>query len=335
MELIERYIHEVGRYLPGKNRADIQAELRSLLSDALEDQVVGEPDEAAVKKVLKEFGTPRSVAAKYYPEGQYLIGPALFPLYQMIVGIVVAAVSGAQVLAWLVAYFIAGEMVNPLTALAGLITSIPTAVGWVTVVFFIMQRFDLRPDEPEEEWDPATLPQINPEEEVKRGDRFVSIVFETVILAVVILFPDHLGAYFFPSGAFFGNPVLAEYLGWISASLLISIAIDIYMVWQGRWTLGNRLATLGANLFSIAVLAWMVQAHTTWLRAHGVTSFTIAMEKLAEDVLANGQIVTMWAFWMAFSVALIVTSVETIVMVARLVHSSLAKMAPVKGLTMR
>ena len=325
MELIERYIHEVGRYLPAKNRRDIQAELRSLLSDALEDSAGAEPTEAAVVAALKEFGSPRSVAAKYYPEGQYLIGPALYPLFQMIVWIVIAAVCGSQILAWVVAYFLAGETVNPISAVLGLVTSIPAALGWVVVVFFFLQRFDVRPGEPEAEWDPAALPQIDSEGEIKRSERIVSILFETFFLAVIALFPERIGAYFFPSGSFFGNPVLSQYLAWIGLSLLVSIALDIYLVWQGRWNTLNRLALLGSNLFSIVVLGLLVQGHTTWLQAHGVVNFATAMSKLAEDILANGQIVTMWAFWMGFSVALIVTAIETIVMVVRLVRSKLAK----------
>jgi uncharacterized membrane protein len=321
MELIERYIHEVGRYLPGKNRGDIQAELRSLLSDALEDSAGAEPNETVVIAALKKFGSPRSVAAKYYPEGQYLIGPALYPLFQMIVWIVIAAVCGSQILAWVVAYLLAGETVNPVSAVAGLVTSIPAALGWVVVVFFILQRFDVRPGEPEAEWDPTSLPQIAAEVEIKRGERIASIIFETFLLAVVTLFPERIGAYFFPGGIFFGNPVLSQYLGWISLSLLVSIVLDIYLVWQGRWNTANRLALLGANLFSIAVLGLLVQGHTAWLQAHGVINFATAIEKLTEDILANGQIVTMWAFWLGFSVALIVTVIETIGLAVRLVCS--------------
>lgn len=36
-EMIERYVHEVGRHLPRKNREDIQMELHSLLQDTLEE----------------------------------------------------------------------------------------------------------------------------------------------------------------------------------------------------------------------------------------------------------------------------------------------------------
>ena len=41
MDLIERYVHAVGRQLPRRNRGDIQAELQSTLVDMLEDRVEG------------------------------------------------------------------------------------------------------------------------------------------------------------------------------------------------------------------------------------------------------------------------------------------------------
>ena len=86
MDLIERYVYEVGRQLPRKQRADIQVELKSTLVDTLEDRVEGEPSQEDEIKLLKEFGPPRKVAASYWPQGQYLIGPNLFPLFRMVVG---------------------------------------------------------------------------------------------------------------------------------------------------------------------------------------------------------------------------------------------------------
>ena len=48
MELIERYLHEVGRNLPKKNRDDILAEIRSDLEDRLEERTTGTATEEAV-----------------------------------------------------------------------------------------------------------------------------------------------------------------------------------------------------------------------------------------------------------------------------------------------
>ena len=332
MDTIERYIHEVGRYLPVKNRADIMAELRSLLSDALENNAGAEPSEAMVHDVLKKFGSPRSVAAKYYPEGQYLIGPTLFPLFQMVIWIVVAAVFGAQILALAVGYVMAGKGIDPFAAVGGLVNSIPASVGWVVLVFYLLQRFDVRPDEADEEWDPASLPQISEEAEVKRGERIFGIIAGTFVLALLTFFPDRIGVYFLPGGTFFGNPVLSQYIGLVSVSLLASIFLDIYLVWQGRWSKVNRLVKLALNIFSIVVLGLLVQGHTVWLQAHGVTNFVEAMNIFSTDVVANGQILAMWAFWMGFTVALIVTAIETIVTIFRMVRSSMEGVKPVKSM---
>ena len=68
MNLIDRYITEVGKHLPRKNRQDIQRELRSTLEDMLADrsEASGQPvDEAMTIALLKEYGSPQKVAASY------------------------------------------------------------------------------------------------------------------------------------------------------------------------------------------------------------------------------------------------------------------------------
>src|SRR5271157_3332190 len=102
MELIERYLQEIGRHLPANKRADILSELRSSLNDSLEAQTNDQPSEEAVIQIIKEMGAPRKVAASYYPEGQYLIGPEMFPLFQRIAGFVVAGTVGGQLIAAIV-----------------------------------------------------------------------------------------------------------------------------------------------------------------------------------------------------------------------------------------
>ena len=158
MNLLERYLHEVGRYLPRKNRGDIQAELKSSVIDSLEDRFGSEPTEAETAELLKEIGKPQDVAASYYPQGQYLIGPGLFPVFRMVIWIVIAAVLGAQLLAWGIAVFVAGEGFSPLEMLGSLINSIPASLGWVVIIFIFLQRLDVKPDLVEEPWDPESLP---------------------------------------------------------------------------------------------------------------------------------------------------------------------------------
>src|SRR5689334_12038544 len=83
VDLVERYVHQVGRYLPPKERAEIEAELRSQIQDQLDDRYAGSPSEEEVASVLKEFGLPYLMATSYMSE-QYLVGPTLYPFMMMV-----------------------------------------------------------------------------------------------------------------------------------------------------------------------------------------------------------------------------------------------------------
>jgi hypothetical protein len=325
MSLIDRYIHEVGRHLPRKNRADIQAELRSLLVDTLEDRAGGEPTEAEIVAMLESFGPPKKVAASYFPEGQYLIGPALYPIFRLVVGIAVAAVLGSQLLAVGVGIFFAEAKFNPFEVTAGLVNSIPAVVGSVVIVFAILQWFEVKPDADDVAWNPLELPRISESETVSRGELIFGIVGGIFILGVLTIIPNGIGFVTSPGGEFFANPVIVEYLGWISAGLILSIALDIYLLWQGRWQRATRFLKIALNLYSIAILALLVQGHNAWLAEHGVTGFISALERLPEDISSGTQLIGMQAFRLGFGVALIVTIVETIVMIYRLIRAGLKR----------
>lgn len=322
MSLIDRYVYEVGRHLPRKNRSDIQAELRSSLTDALEDRAGREPAEAEVVELLKEFGPPKVVAASYYPEGQYLIGPPLYPLFRLVAGIVLAAVLGAQLLALGVGYFTA-HLIAPLEALAGLLNSIPSALGMLVIVFVILQWFEVRPEIEGEPWDPDSLPEISESETVNRGERIFGITMGIILLVVLSFFPESIGFVTTFGSELFINPVIAQYIGLITFSLLFGIGLDIYLLWQGRWGTFTRVAKIAANLVSIAILFLLVQGHTVWLAEHGASGFFTALEQLPDTINGSWQVIGMAAFRLAFGVALIITSIETVVMIFRMVRANL------------
>jgi hypothetical protein len=323
MSLIDRYVYEVGRHLPRQNRSDIQAELRSSLIDALEDRAGQEPTEADVAKLLKEFGPPKVVAASYYPEGQYLIGPPLYSLFRLVTGIVLAAVLGAQLLALGIGYFVAQEPIAPLEAVVGLLNSIPAALGMLVIVFVILQWFDVRPETEDEPWDPDSLPEISESETVNRGERIFGITMSIILLVVLGFFPESIGFVTSFGSELFTNPVIAEYIGLITFSLLFGIGLDIYLLWQGRWGTFTRIAKIAANLLSIAILFLLVQGHTAWLVEYGSTGFFATLELLPDNINGGWQVIGMEAFRLGFGVALIITSLETVVMIFRLVRANL------------
>jgi hypothetical protein len=327
MELIDRYVHEVGRQLPRKQRADIQVELKSTLVDTLEARVEGEPSKEDEIALLTEFGPPNKVAASYWPQGQYLIGPSLFPLFRMVVAITILVFVIVQLVLLGISLVFNQEVFTFLSLLdifSEVLGSAFTAFGIIVIVFAILQRFDVKPDE-DEDWDPRELPEIEPQDTVNRTGLVVGITFSLVIIAILLFLPDKIGVWVTPGTEVLLNPVLTSYIPLIILSILLGIALDVITLWRGKWETLTRLAKIGVNLFSLYVLFVLISGHNAWLVEQGVGGFFSFLETLGEGVFdAEATLILgMQAFRMAFIIAAIVISVDTVNMVYKLIKSQI------------
>ncbi|HEY1750475.1 MAG TPA: hypothetical protein VGG29_04395 [Caulobacteraceae bacterium] len=147
MDLIDRYLDTVRLLLPREQRDDIAAELRDVLMSRREDREaeLGRPlTRKENEAMLREYGHPFVVAARYGRQ-QFLIGPQLYPLYALVLKVVVAAVAFAALVTGLVQAAVnpgqVGHAVG--TALGVVWTGGFASVGAVTVVFAILQRTGL------------------------------------------------------------------------------------------------------------------------------------------------------------------------------------------------
>ncbi len=323
MNLVDRYIHEVGRYIPPRKRGDILTELRSLLVDTLEDRFGETPSDSQVEELLKEFGRPKEVAASYHPQSQYLVGPALYPLFRMVAGIVVASVLGAQAIAWGIGIFVAGESFAPLEIISSLVNSVPISLGWVLITFMILQYFDAKPHLEEEPWDPTKLPEINPEQDIKRGELIFGLVFGVLALVLVAFFPQWIGFITTPGGKFYPNPVIIDNLTLIIISLAAGVGLNVFLLWRSRWQPGTRLLKFGLELYNVFVLSLLVIGHNHWLAARSSGGFLDAIEAVSGITDAGWELVGMHAFRIGFVVALIVTFIEILASVYRLIKRRL------------
>lgn len=269
MDLIERYVYAVGRHLPRKNREDIQNELRSLLVDTLEGRLEGEPGEDDVVALLKEFGPPEKVAASYWPENQYLIGPGLYPIFRPVVGIMLGVIVVLHLIAFGVTLFFEVNL-SPLDVVANLLQSVLGMFGMVVLIFALLQRFEVRPGAVEKPWNPRDLPAVEEIEPIDKVGTIVGIALGLVFLAALNLFRERIGYVvgfderFIPYD-FIVNPVIVSHLPWINAAVLLSLGLDMVLLYQGRWQVGTRAAKIALNLFGAYVLYLLLDGHAVWL----------------------------------------------------------------------
>ncbi len=270
MNLIDRYVTEVGKNLPRKNHLDIEAELRSTLEDMLEDraQQTGRPvDEELAEELLQEYGAPRKVAATYQTH-PYLIGPRMFRIYTLVLKIVLFAVTLGLSIATIVSV-ISGNMTSPellqslIDFVAGLISALLAAFGNVTLVFAILERvLPASEFEDKEKWTPAELTKVPDPGQVKMGDMIASIVFTVAALIIFNLYPQIVGIWNIENEEWVQIVGLSEaffrYLPWINLSAALTISLDIWLLQKGIWSALTRWLHIGLQVVGIAIAAAML-----------------------------------------------------------------------------
>jgi hypothetical protein len=269
MNLIERYIHEVGTNLPAKLRSDIEAELQSSILDMLEEKRrAGQTvTDATTLQVLKEIGNPTKVAASYRPP-DYLIGPELYPIF-------IKALKIGMFILSLVALVVLGVRiaVGDLTSWEQLLESIGMyfnwlilVLGYVVVTFAILQRISpaLKAVSRvgEKEWDPAELLKKPDADKIPLSSPVIAVIFTLVALVVFNVFPHVVAIGFVEDGKWVILASLSDaffrLMPFINAMWVLLIAFHVVRAYHGRWRTATRWAFVALQLFGIAIIATLL-----------------------------------------------------------------------------
>jgi hypothetical protein len=271
MELLDRYVYDVGRRLPAKQREDIEKELKSLLMDALDARTGGRtPTNEDISAVITQFGQPADVAARYTGE-KFLIGPRLYPTYRLVIGIVLAAMAFGL----LVSFFI-GFTFGPMTGsdlwsrllqfFGSLISSVWGAIGVVTVIFWGIERGIIKHNDKmggEDKWDPKTLPPVPKSKNAwKPSESIVAIVFIIIALILFNAFPEVVSFYTndgqWQHIQILSPAALAAYLPLWNIGWILALVLHCVLLAQGRWRTGTNLGHIALQLYSIVVVGIMM-----------------------------------------------------------------------------
>jgi hypothetical protein len=243
-ELIERYLHQVGSYLPTAEQADIEAELRALIQDQIADRFGGAPTPDQITTILAELGDPHQMAISYQP-AQYLVGPRFYPVMMRVlrrVWFITPAVSlflslfgtllrpGQQPLPTMLAEFLVG------TAQA-----IFTLSAVVVLFFAISDKFGPEQDENAPPFNPLNLPKINDPRLIDRFEILFGSVFGVFIALLLFYFLLAGGLTLrFDLSNPAGDPasVIPVPAHWLAASVAITVImlfLHLFVLRRNRW----------------------------------------------------------------------------------------------------
>jgi hypothetical protein len=272
-ELLDRYLLAVKRDLAGKTREDITAEIESYILDLLEERFPKQEEITAeqMEEILKEMGSPRKVAGQYSPQ-RSLIGPRLFPIYLLVLKIIIAIVIGALTLSTVITTIL-GE--TSLSWLAGFeffgtiwSAAISTA-GAITLTFAIIERIGEGKEIKElDELQKLNIPDLPELPEEDKEPSKIGLSIEIVLGAIGIAFFTYVQN----SGGhvpFFSNPEsemqlmriftdnFLPFIPIIIALAGLDLARNITILTQGRKSsLTNwwEICTQAANVFLLGLM---------------------------------------------------------------------------------
>lgn len=239
MEILERYLLAIERYLPKKDKQEVTNELRSLLMDqfeAYDDPNVSEEDK--MKAIIKEFGFPIEVATKYKTDKPMILRefePFMMLLFKIVGISVPSALLFAKALEVYsnTANISTGHLLlELLKAIPSILMAVVTGFGVIFIIFTgISQQID--PDKINEEFDPDTLPQI-PEDiyKVSLIEAIISVAGGFVFLYVFNYQPGLVAVYYDNVREPLLNSNFDKILPFLNISIALSIILHGYYLFK-------------------------------------------------------------------------------------------------------
>jgi D-alanyl-D-alanine-carboxypeptidase/D-alanyl-D-alanine-endopeptidase len=269
MELLDRYLRAVRFWLPRAQQDDIVTELSEDIRSQVEEQEseFGRKLNAAeVESILKQAGRPLLVANRYMPQ-QYLVGPLLFPVYRLVLIIVILCYLLPWLLVWIglmtfdpsyrSSHSLAGDLIGGWGSFW--ITAF-IAIGVVTVVFALLERVQSKSNFLAD-WDPRRLPVSSDPVRIGRSRSTVGLAASVVFIFwwVTGMWPQTI---FDRAGV---RIVLApEWRTYFWAFVLLAlanIALAAVSVSRPYWARVRGIARLLIDAAGSAVICWFFKAH--------------------------------------------------------------------------
>lgn len=262
-DLIGAYITAVATRLPRQQRNDVAFELRALLNEEVQAraEAAGQSaDEALALEVLRQFGAPAEVAARYRPT-LTIIDPTDGHLFVRASVIGLALIWGAGLVINL--QHISASGISVLSALGQWwSTSVIPSLWWpgVVVVWLALAAWVRRRWPPTPSWTP-------PKRSVQADRAALALGLIGILFGLAALIrPDWVLDVFFGGRA---APAAYEALTytplflqrqapWLLGLILLNLPLLLAVIVRGGWSAQLRRIDTGLSLLTCAAMIWTV-----------------------------------------------------------------------------
>lgn len=269
MELINRYIEEVGSYLPKRLHDDVAQELRSNLEEGLEDRLSSGDwitTEDAEVSLLTELGPPHELAESFMPGPRVLFGPRLYPPFIRTMTIALSVFGAIMALSLIVDFIRADSATELWVSIIGSIDNLFlgafVVLGAVVAVFAVIERTTGGVPAKASSWDPRRLYEPEDSNKEHPGERVVGIVCLVLTLVALNLFPDKVGVFVDMDENSGWIPILNQFfwqhLWLLNIGLGLDLVVQVLVLRKGEWNLPLRWVRVGIGALYVAWLANLV-----------------------------------------------------------------------------
>jgi hypothetical protein len=246
-EMLQRYVREVADQLPIKMRSDVSLELATLLREDLQTraETAGRaPDETLATEVLKSFGPPPEVAARYRPR------PAIIDPNETR-NFILTVIIGAAIL---VTAGVPSMILEP-----GKTHDLGTPILWwigAVVVYFGLRGWARRRWPRQRDWAPTR-------KDPDRVSRVGSVALILMIGLGITVFSEPQRAFALLTGGHrlassleFDPGFRFGRLPWLLAAWMWQAVLFLVVAVRGRWNPALRRIELVLSMAVCGLLAW-------------------------------------------------------------------------------
>jgi hypothetical protein len=266
MELLERYLHAVGFWLPKTQKQDILAELSEELQSQIEEkemEVGGPLDEAGLEVILKKCGDPLLVAEHFLPQ-QSLIGPVLFPIYWFVLKMVLFGYLVPWLLVWICllifdpAYRAANPGLSQISNLSTLWSITVNSFFFITLGFATVERYHLK-NWLMKDWSPRKLPAVRDPNRIPRANALGELAFGILFTVLWINLLSGKTEFIFNSVRITLAPEWIYFFWGLLSLGLIGIVFSIVNLFRPYWTKMRAIFRLLTNSFGSIIFCWFLK----------------------------------------------------------------------------